>query len=378
VETTDKPESLAEKELKEVEWRYGFFNQIINELRTSDRFVQFFNHYSDTSVRNFIEHYATAKVFWYQYAERNLKAIQDDKERWGKSARCCLNLILQKKLFDLQCQWRGNKISVPGINVSTQFTWWGAHIFECPFLEPVTKAEIALFKTYLLNTEPSIRFTEETNWQDWQGIKHDFLNNSERKPNRYYGTWYDFHNRETGNDIYLALEDERGCIEQRYLDLCPASGSSDKQESQERKEGRPRIEFKDRKLFEYFLKNFDSKDSQKKYANKETFLHPYNRKKTALIEEDLWFLEKVEEKVPIESNDDWRDAVFMAAERYRRIKTLKTLPLVAKEYWAAVRAGTPFDSSSGQMIAPDNVSELRRNNIVLGRIAAGEAGDMNF
>jgi len=152
----------------------------------------------------------------------------------------------------------------------------------------------------------------------------------------------------------------------------------DQSEKQEQKESRPRIEFKDRKLVEYFIKIFDTKDSLKKYNDKQTFLHPFNRKKTALIEEDLWFLEKVEEKVPIETNDDWRDAVFRATEKYRRTKTLQVLPAIAREYWSCVRAGKPFDHLSGQELPLDPVSELRRNNIILGRLATGETGDMNF
>ena len=65
-----------------------------------------------------------------------------------------LKEILQKKLFDMQCLWRAEKIIIPEINVSSDFRYWEANIFNCPFIEPVTENEIEIILKHLTKEEP--------------------------------------------------------------------------------------------------------------------------------------------------------------------------------------------------------------------------------
>jgi hypothetical protein len=369
-------ESLAEQSLKEALWKSNYYTRIINELETGVHYQEFFKQYSSSFVVDFIKNYAFKKVYWHLYGEKNLQSQKEEKNQWSRASRFCLELILQKKLFDLQCQWRGNRIKFPGIELTSQFKWWSDHIFSCPFLEPVNEIEVGYFIRFLQESDLGYRFQESVEWQNFKAIKDEFLATPSGRSNCYYNTWYEFHNQQTGNDIYFALNDERGTLEQYYLQL------GEQEETRERNihppDSRPRLEYSDEKMLEYFSSHFDSKESHRKYLEKKNWHSPFNRIKTALIEEDLLFLERQKESVPIESHEDWRVAIFRAAELFRRNKTLEKLPIVAEDYWAFLKSGKPFSGEKRLSGTRDLESDLLRQKILLGRKRIGEQENLDF
>src|ERR1039458_868833 len=125
------------------------FEKNLNELKTDERFRSFFENYNEQSVQSFINYYATQKTDWVENV-RNIRFLEEHKkDEWIILSFKSLGHIQQKKLFDLQCLWRAEKIKLPGIDVCTDFHIWEENIFFCPCLPAITDDEIAFYIHYL-------------------------------------------------------------------------------------------------------------------------------------------------------------------------------------------------------------------------------------
>ncbi len=158
--------------------------------------------------------------------------------------------IQQKKLFDLQCRWRAGQIELPGCRHTHEFKQWGEYVDHCPWLTPVSAADVALYGAYLRSGtyEPE----RVPRWQNYTAFRraaegltpdddheHDPEYDPEyddeaggesgnapanvpRRRRRPLPAWYVFHSAHTDTADLLRLPDLRTEKEQRYLHLTEA------------------------------------------------------------------------------------------------------------------------------------------------------------
>lgn len=387
--STERP-NWIDQEITKNKKRDELFRKFVHELKTEDRYQNYLKQFSDHSVESFIKDYAYSKTNWYDRAEDNLFSIQYNKDKWLKYGIECIGYILCKKLFDIHCAWRSEKIKIEGVNFAYLFDIWESDIFSCPFIEPVTQEDIDLFIRFLHKCPIELSYLGYCEGQDYEDIKAYYVDGSKspRIEDCYVNSWYDFHCQETGMDLFLiASSDLRGPKEEFYADLGrEEERAKAKQESKpsvsthNQEETLPDIEFYDEKFLDNFVKRFDTKDSYRRYSEKKTWMKPFLDNKTAEIEEDLGLLYRAKRLVPMDHNEDWRDGVKYAVERYKREMIIDILPLAMKAYKDHLETGVPLPhlDQEDQELFRNNMIKIFENQILRGRELNGEPRDFNF
>ena len=140
------------------------------DLRTHPRYQAFFKDYKPESVSSFIERYAFTKYYLYQMKDHHYRDAEHRQSQFLTAAENFLAVILQKKLFNLQCLWRANLIDLPGIEYTNDFQYFRQNIWDCPYIEPITEAEIEVATRFLLE-EKDDTYAEFDDWQEYEGFK---------------------------------------------------------------------------------------------------------------------------------------------------------------------------------------------------------------
>jgi len=125
--------------------------QFCEEISASEEAKEYFSKYSPSSIDSFIKSYASKKVHLaqcYEYYERLYSEKETANLDYQKKAENMLIAILQKKLFNIQLQWRAGKIDIDEINISYDFRFWEDHVASCPFIPAITENEVELIKEY--------------------------------------------------------------------------------------------------------------------------------------------------------------------------------------------------------------------------------------
>jgi hypothetical protein len=359
-------ELLDEKELK-IQWR--------KELEQNEAVQNYFKGYQASSVKTFIDEYLNKKYFWFRFGDVYKQLSDDHKSQWIELAHDHLEIILQKKLFDLQCLWRAEQIELKGVEICFDFVIWQNDIFNCPFLEPITQDDIEMYQQYLLQEEMElIEYYAGEEWQDYEERKAGYLN-----PDGDYlemPDWYEFHNLRTGNTKLLLLPDTRGDKEKLYSDLYFKN-----KEEQEAKQEQPPSKPKDNRIslsgydeetVTFFVKTFESKDIQ----NKRNHYNEYNDVRDNMYYEDLVReLIEAKENIPIKAHYDFREALVLAYNEYRCKKVAEHLPLALEQYQFNIKMGF---SVGGEDLFYTGLRENYVQRLIEGRVLNGEAPNLDF
>ena len=108
--------------------------EIKAEMLANAAIQNYFNQFNATSVASFIDSYARDKKWWIYYGKRNLESKENHSIKWVAEAAEHLAIIQQKKLFDMQCLWRAEKIVIPQVKLCYEFKMWEKDILNCPFV----------------------------------------------------------------------------------------------------------------------------------------------------------------------------------------------------------------------------------------------------
>ena len=278
------------------------------------------------------------KSFQKQYGEELARALS-----WGPRgmnyyhlnhntflyyAEDALCEIQQKKLFDLQCKWRAEQIDIAGISSTSDFQYWEINIRDAYFLSPITEVELKVYMDYLKSSEYRINW-KCFSWQDYTAIKNDYLNNSGRSN---IPAWYHYHNYATQNSALLQLPDSIGEKEKIYLEKYNEyrTETLKKNPSADIPDNRPRL-IADKITIENFLRQFN-------YDNKvlEQFMG-YNQETEGTIawryyQDATEYLIEESEPMPIEENEDWKEAFLDVVYKYRNKKVAALLPELYADY----------------------------------------------
>ena len=122
--------------------------QTEQELRINPAYHLFFMNYNEKSVDAFIRNYARKKATYITKGPSYMKAQEQEQLKYKVIAEEALWAIQQKKLFNLQCQWRAEQVRLKGIEHCAQFQLLSANIQYCPYITPLSKAEVNLYVEY--------------------------------------------------------------------------------------------------------------------------------------------------------------------------------------------------------------------------------------
>lgn len=237
----DTPEARAAyiKEARTKRDLAGLARLFQAELMAQPAFVEAMAPYFAQSPPHVARMYANAKAAAYLRGPVLLKQTEARFMEVREAAAHDLWEIQQKKLFDLQCRWRAEQITLPGVRHTEEFRQWEKYIEYCPWLPPLTADEVALYEAYLRSDsyEPNRNWS----WQAYDTFRRTAEGNddsddddddsdddsdgytaADRRDYRTLPAWYQYHDAATGAGSLLALPDVRGDKEAYYIGITEA------------------------------------------------------------------------------------------------------------------------------------------------------------
>lgn len=148
--------------------------EFIEEIKNSETAKEYFANYRPDSIEYFIKAYTDEKVHLlecYEFYSNKYHEKEISELHYYKQAEEMLQLILQKKLFNMQLRWRAGQLEIDEINIAYDFHFWGKHIYACSFIPTITHGELELMKEYLLRFDEGDEDGEGfIDWQDYDSI----------------------------------------------------------------------------------------------------------------------------------------------------------------------------------------------------------------
>lgn len=341
--------------------------EIINELYANARYWDFFKSFEEDSVHDFISEYA-AKKAWYQVnGELILKKRNNDSLRFREMAERCFWEIQQKKLFNLQAEWRAGLIEIEQIAVTRDFLCWENAISICPFLDPVTQAEFNLYLEYL----DSGTYAEKGwiySWQDFEVFRN---NNAYAEVTP---AWYQYYDRKLGTGYLMLLPDKIGEQEKRYYEAWKLSQKVDQVSEyfQEEFNSRSPVLSSNYQTLDFFIRTFESPRLLKIFQSVEPC--PENAVAEAELHDAIRLLRSAQEPIPVSQSGDWKEAIKEAASRYRLQNLRSNLKSFFEEYRLMLTSGIIPNNPSDRFEYDERLSEALtyRERILAGRELIGE------
>ncbi len=358
---------ITERAAREAAWR--------DEMISAEGVKNYLDGFEPESVESFINNYLGQKSMWYEYGGMYARLQENEDLQFENDAFKHLAIIQQKKLFDLQCLWRAEKVKVPGIEICFDFTYWQHDILNCPFIDPVSEEELALYMQYLQQNNVELdEYFLGTGWQDYDELKEAYNTDNEHAD---FPEWYDFYNGRRGTGSLLLLPDIRGEKEEAYMKVFRAHDREKNREATaawEKKwaERKPSLSYYNNEHTDWFVSTFESKEIQRLY--KSFTWYNRNMDSEMQVEENIRFLLKAEEYVPIEAHYNWIEALELAVQKYRCKKIGESLPGAWEQYMITVETGIAFTNEQDY----DDLREQVAGYILAGRKLMGEPENFDF
>jgi hypothetical protein len=358
--------------------------QTEDELRSQSIYQEFFNQFNPHSVESFIKNYARRKALYLTRGQEYIN-LQEQKElKYKMLAEEALWSIQQKKLFNLQCQWRAEQIKLKGVEHTTQFLTLGTNIQHCPFIAPVSNAELELFISFLKSGQANQVFGFD-NWQDYDAFKSEaddcYFPGIDGPLELHMPAWYKFFDEQMGTGYLLTLPDLRGEKEQNYRAVARKQELKEikNKESKKTSDNRPFLSIFDTIVVESFVKKFEDKRTLKYCKAVEEFQSQLDE--NIELDDALETLRLAGSKVAIRAKADWKDAIIDAARQYEMSQIADALTAVHQEYVFRRENGISFHQSVIDKKREEytyTLSDLAKSQILLGRKLLGEDQNMNF
>ena len=360
---------LNEKELK-LKWR--------KELEQNPAVVNYFNTFRSNAMDDFMRHYLNVKHLYYTYGDMYKKMSEKKRDKWIDAAHEQLNSILQKQLFDKQCLWRAEQIVLDGVEIVADFELWSNDIFNCPFLEPITWADIEMYIDFLNNSDVN-RHELSGHGMEWQNFSEYKGSYTSSRDDDYLDLpeWYDFHNNKTGNSNLLLMQDIRGEKERFYInlyfeDIRPQQEQA-RIEHEKTLDKRPYLSSSSDEHTAYFISTFENKECQKQY---KYYYEMTNKHDPFEFSELIRHILNVDEPIPISSHHNLIDAVEIAYNSYYLKKVAEHLPIAFEQYLLTNQLG--FNMKGEKDNHYQEIKEIYARQILKGRELNGEPRNFDF
>jgi hypothetical protein len=359
---------LEEKELK-IKWR--------KEFEDNPEVVAYFDDFRGNAMEDFLSYYISQKYLFHTYGDMYKKIAEDKRNQWIDEAYEQLEAILQKQLFDKQCLWRADQITLEGVEVVFDFTIWSHDVFNCPFLDPISWSDIVLYQSFLADEGLSrYDLNNYHSWQDYDEFKKAYTS-SDDNDYEHLPEWYEFHNGRTGNGTLLLMNDARRKKEEFYMNLYHKSEEKEKDTTDTQppvqEESRPFIRTYCNEQMAIFIDKFESKTYKNKYKYYEEMTHPHrNSRAGELLDEII----EAGEPIPVSSHHDILEAIEIAYNRYFLKKIAAHLPMAYESYLF----NKQMHINSAKEIEPFyyEIRNKYKERILNGRELNGEPRNLDF
>lgn len=378
------PTRHAEKKLFLEDLKKKFLQEMNDNLKSK----KFFNRYDPASVEAFKIEYADRKshlIESYKYYTDESHRVKELKYR--KQTEAVFDLILYKKLFNLQLQWRAEQIAIKEVEISHDFNFWQEHIHECPFIPQVTAGEVEVMKKFLGD---NLYDNHDNRWLQYEYF-HDLMEKNEDGDRDRMPDWYEYFDNHTGTSALLLLPDTRGEKEEYYLDLTREIENKEWKEKQKNLPPTPHyvqpppiLSAKPETMFRY-ARRFETdkhivelfmcfRDQIKSYRVRDSQIS--EAMNTAII-----MLEEAEEPIVMEGGYEWHEAIIRCGNAYLNKIIINDLDMVYDEYLmlkaTGLSKGQPF-AEVWKKFQDDDLRKVYIRMILRGRELAGEPRDLNF
>ena len=370
--------AYAQQQLDDAVKRQQFANEIENDLKTNPKYKTFFEQYNPSSIKYFIQHYKDKKASWLFWGDMYKSIEQDKILKYSALAEEKLWEIQQKKLFNLQCQWRAASIDLPNIQISHDFWYWEQFIRQCPFLSPVSQDEYELYLDYILSDDFEMHNDYYYQWQKYDDYKAEYLDS---KSGSTMPEWYQFYDSRRGTGVLLTLPDIRGDKENFYLNLYYQDyrkQNADKLPDNSKIDKRPSFKYYEPEVLEEFINMFEPLSVRDAYnAMQSTMEDSLDRdEKLGNAIETL----KQAGNIELTFAGNWYDSILKTAHNYEKECLHKAFTIAYKNYLNRINMGISFDSGLRQNDS-DHITSLvntYKQKIIKGRTLNNEPPDLNF
>ncbi len=382
------PSETFKKELFFEHLKKEFTDEILNQTEHN----AYFSKYDPDSVKTFLLSYAEAKAQLAKYYEHYTEPIFHNKDyKKNQQAERLFKIIKQKKLFNLQLQWRANQISIKEISTSWDFLFWEFEINSCPFIPDVSPKEVMILKQFLnlpqVSAEVLIQYT------DWQNYD-DIMERDEEGEYVEMPDWYAYYDEHMGTAQLLLLPNTRGEKDEYYRQIALNSNIIKKEREQARKNFKPYVHIP---AYHRSFKN------NMEYAQ-QFEPDPYFRELFRLYYEQYKHLEEVPDKddfsigddmvweavqkllqadgpVAMPAHSDWRTAILNCARQYGNQSLYAEIDAVYEEYKMLKETGIGRGDNFSEVWTRFLKNDVTLNiwsQIKLGRKLCGEPEDFNY
>ena len=377
----NNPEELPKNVSDDIKKTEEYGRNIVkfeNELKSDPKYREYFKQYNESSWTGFVKQYAFKKALCLRFGDSYVKKLEKRELKYYNEAEKSLWYIQQKKLFNLQCEWRAEKITLPNVELTVDFLYWGKHIKTCPFLEPITEEEFQWFVDYFTDPHYDTEYEDfimYTAWQDYYTFKRELSADPDSDQAISYPEWYFFYDSRMGTSELINLPDIRGDKESFYLKLWREDWSKkNPPKPNPNFDRRPSFNYFDENIIEDFVKTFEDK-TIKKYYNAYNKLHPRHDEEN--IDHILFELQEIKEPVAIDYNANWKEAIKIAYRKHEHQKTAEQLENVFRDYQSKIKMGIGF-SEEEEKYDFKGLCEADRKHIIEARVLNGEPADLNF
>ena len=351
--------------------------EIIQEMKTNPAYQNFLKGFFGDDADRWIKEYARQKRTWLQWGKQFGAWQEKAKLQWLTAAAEHLQAIQQKKLFDAQCLWRAEQLEIAEVEIAFDFEVWERKIFQCPFISPVSRADVDLYIDFLKeNCNP-----EQDKYAQWQGCYYDFRETPEGLATGEDCTeipmWYVYHNRITGHGQYLALPDIRGEKETHYENLAFAKSRAEQEANPFVPEKRPRLSYLHKDQLDAFPRRYETQEVQNWREAYAWFQRHKHELDEVLMPIAQLFLD-AEEAVPIEEGGPFMEVILRTEKEFKTRKIVDALGFVFDEYRMKMDTGLPMPEVQEGYEWISETREAEKETILKGRVLAGEPADFDF
>ncbi len=341
---------------KRIDYTDWTVEQHIEHLKTEPAYLNYYKDFDPESVETFIVEYAKTKHSRFKDEPYYKPKYEYNQTRFMHLADDYIDQILQKKLFNLQCQWRACLIELPLIDICADFDYWEKNIRSCPFLPLITQEDIDLCIRFLHEElDNSNNDYEEKIWQDYDKFKNQLhIDEYGEKLGGYHSSadlpdLYLFFDTFQGTTGLLDLPNIRGKKEARFIDegwrivyeqeIADAKADGTYKEAQ-----KPSLDEAGNVIPEVYIPNLyvhnadNFVEAVEDERTKEVFKY-YEYSRTGLfsltydgLNDDLKLLKEFDEPIAVEAADDWREAIRVATFRFKQRKAAEMLPYAYDTY----------------------------------------------
>ncbi len=367
-----------------VEWaKYceDLINEFTDEIKNNpDKYDDFFDGCYPSCIDTFITFYVSTKLSLITSANYYLEQTKENREfKYQDEANEIFDLILQKKLFDLQIQWRAETLEIPQVRLCADFIFWEQRIRDCPFLELVTDAEVRVMESFL----KSNNFSDQTQswlcyWQDGGEI----LEKDEDGLMEMYPEWYEFYDGRMGTGALLSLPDIRGAKENAYMQILRDKVAKERELKPSSPIQQMTMLNPDHKTIHEFIHTYEDKYFM---AIADGYLNTFAKTDEAIdaFEDELdtayYLLQEADEPVYMPGGMPWKEAIVKCAQQYKNGKIANELDMIFEEYMMFKDAGIGWELADySEEYRKDGLCKQMEDNMIKARVLNGEPADLNF